>query len=144
MNFRPIGGWFRYTARLCAVLALSGPIVIQFDGSPASAGCQGTNNSFPLYEYWGREEAQYSSTCDWDTIYAGKVQDNWTDGYCVDAIFVDDPWIGGYPTNHYQGTACTSSWAYYSYYDPTPDSYTVAIVICRGALGCSDDAHFGH
>lgn len=74
--------------------AIAGSMVlgsVLFVGLPVTethAFCSSGNGSsqyvaIPLRKDWGREEAQYSSTCDYDGIYKGRVRDLLTDGKYV-------------------------------------------------------------
>jgi hypothetical protein len=90
--------------------------------APASAVCGGTGVSGTVSLYANgnlvaREAVQYSSTCDHDNYYAGKVLDARTDGSCAYAKYYD---AGVWST---QGVSCTTGgWANYSFRDRNGNS----------------------
>src|SRR3954451_1851695 len=88
--------------------------------APAQARCS-SNGSHDIALYYNtvlvaEEDYQYSSTCDGDSFYAGKILDAKTDGHCASALFFD-------PSQTTQGVECTTgAWANYSYTDPQHNS----------------------
>ncbi len=96
---------------------------------PAGAYCSQWGSAATITPYWGQERVQYSSTCDGDDIYKGKVRDVYTDGKCV-TVQVGASSLGPWIT---MTSAC--SWSYVNFTAWTTGYEDIRI--CRGSLGCT-------
>ena len=99
-------------AMVVSVLALSSAA----KSDTADAYCSPWHGS--IWQSYGAESYRYWGTCDGDGIYAGKVLDRVTDGFCASAEFRPDHesyqntsgWL-------VQGYSCTTgAWSNYNYY----------------------------
>lgn len=112
-----------------AILAATVGSISVGSSEPAAAYCNEWGSAQSISPGWGYEYVQYSSTCDWDNVYKGKVRDAKTDGYCVTVQVATSslgPWA-----NH--ASSCSSSYTYFTAWTSSYDE----IRLCRGALGCT-------
>jgi len=77
-----------FTSMAALPLVLASVLSIGVPAGEAQAYCNvgnGTARTFSatISKWWGREESQYASTCDFDGIYKGRVRDMKQDGRYV-------------------------------------------------------------
>lgn len=110
-------------AFLALLLAISG-------ADEANAYCDGASSSKVRSGPYANEMSRWSSTCDDELDYYGKVSDTLTDGYCVRMAFtVAGVW-------NYSEYECTlNDWTNYVYYDDDGHSW---MKFCKSSGGgCS-------
>lgn len=106
-------------AVLAMALAISAAIP-----EAADAACVNTGTSFSSATYYGKEDSRYTSTCDGDDYYAGRVLDILTDGYGVKI----EAWPNG---NYWVSSMSTGSWKNFQYSDSNGNN---TFRICRTHL----------
>lgn len=77
-----------FTSMAAVPLIVASVLSISMPAGDAQAYCNvgnGTARTFSatIKTWWGREESQYASTCDYDGIYKGRVKDLYKDGRYV-------------------------------------------------------------
>lgn len=105
---------------LALAFSMAGP------ATQADAACTGTS-SWSSWTSWGKESSAWSSTCDSDNNYYGKVYDTKTDGSCV--------WIQSFVNGAWQVSpnSCNSSGTQYNYWDS--NSITFFKITKSGSVG---------
>jgi len=83
---------------------------------------------------WGIWSIRYPSTYNGDGIIAAKVRDVFTDGSCVQAVYVDGD------TDYLQAVSCRY-WANHLFYDQTADS-SAFVYITRPVYPDGDYLHW--
>ncbi len=117
-----------------ALFVLLGATVAVIGGAaPAAAYCYYGAKPLSFFHNGymrARENVQYSSTCDGDSIYKGKAQDSVTDGHCAKVEVWDEP-IKSTPV-----TACTTgAWVNYTYWDQQGNSAALMRLCYGGTCG---------
>lgn len=116
--------WLIYVLAVASAnLALLAPMIAS---APSASALCTYPSGYEATQYYGgtlvaREDPAYGGTCDFDTYYAGSINDPVTDGSCAYAWFSDN--AGGYFAT--QGVECTTGgWAGYSYRDVDGDYFS--------------------
>lgn len=112
------GRRWRATSAVAAVVAGLTVPYLPAVGHEATAEATCLQHAFPsqIDVGWGKEDVRYSTTCDLDGIYAGKVLDSLTDGSCVTVQYADPAF-----SFYNMATSC-SSWTNYTFTDQTGDT----------------------